>query len=109
MKTDHQSFTEVTLATSSESTIQAMAESFKALADPTRLKILALLFAEERCVGNIAEHLDVSQSAVSHQLRLLRNLNIVRYRKEGREVYYDLADDHVRGILQRTFEHVLHD
>jgi DNA-binding transcriptional ArsR family regulator len=93
----------------SETALHAMAESFKALADPTRLKILALLFAEERCVGNIAEHLDVSQSAVSHQLRLLRNLNIVRYRKEGREVYYDLADDHVRGILQRTFEHVLHD
>ena len=93
----------------SEETIHAMAESFKALADPTRLKILALLFNGERSVGDIADHLAVSQSAVSHQLRLLRSLDIVRYRKEGREVYYDLADDHVRDILMRTFEHILHD
>jgi len=93
----------------SEAAIQAMAESFKALADPTRLKILALLFSGERGVGDIADHLAVSQSAVSHQLRLLRSLDIVRYRKEGREVYYDLADDHVRDILMRTFEHILHE
>jgi DNA-binding transcriptional ArsR family regulator len=89
--------------------IQAMAESFKALADPTRLKILAILFPGECCVGDIAEQLSVSQSAVSHQLRLLRSLDIVRYRKAGREVYYDLADGHIRDILMRTFEHILHD
>ena len=93
----------------SEEMINAMAESFKALADPTRLKILAILFTGELCVGDIADHLEVSQSAVSHQLRLLRSLDIVRYRKEGREVYYTLADDHVRDILMRTFEHTLHD
>ena len=93
----------------SEEAIHVMAESFKALADPTRLRILALLFSGERGVGDIADHLAVSQSAVSHQLRLLRSLDIVRYRKEGREVYYDLADDHVRDILVRTFEHILHD
>jgi ArsR family transcriptional regulator, lead/cadmium/zinc/bismuth-responsive transcriptional repressor len=93
----------------SEAVIHTMAESFKALADPTRLKILALLFAGERGVGEIADHLEVSQSAVSHQLRLLRSLDIVRYRKVGREVYYDLADEHVRDILVRTFEHILHE
>jgi DNA-binding transcriptional ArsR family regulator len=93
----------------SEAVIHAMAESFKALADPTRLKILALLFTGERGVGEIADHLAVSQSAVSHQFRLLRSLNIVCYRKVGREVYYDLADDHVRDILMRTFEHILHE
>ena len=93
----------------SEDAIHAMAESFKALADPTRLMILALLFAGERCVGDISDRLAVTQSAISHQLRLLRSLDIVRYRKVGREVYYDLADDHVRDILQRTFEHILHD
>lgn len=93
----------------SDEAIHAMAESFKALADPTRLKILALLFAGERGVGEIADHLVVSQSAVSHQLRLLRGLDIVRNRKAGREVYYDLADDHVRDILVRTFEHILHE
>jgi DNA-binding transcriptional ArsR family regulator len=94
---------------SSEVVAAAVAEHFKALGDPTRLKILAMLFAGERCVGDLADHLAVSQSAVSHQLRLLRNLNIVRYRKEGREVFYDLADDHVRDILMRSLEHALHD
>lgn len=95
--------------TLSDEVIQTMAESFKALADPTRLRILALLSEGEQCVGDLADHLDVSQSAVSHQLRLLRSLDIVRYRKEGREVYYDLADDHVRDILLRTLEHILYD
>jgi ArsR family transcriptional regulator len=89
--------------------IQTMAESFKALADPTRLRILALLSEGERSVGDLAGQLDVSQSAVSHQLRLLRGLDIVRYRKDGREVYYDLADDHVRDVLGRTLEHILYD
>ena len=93
----------------SEEVLFRMAESFKALSDPTRLQILALLFAGERSVGNLADHLDVSQSAVSHQLRILRALDIVRYHKEGREVYYSLADDHVRDILLRTFEHIIND
>ena len=92
-----------------DETIQTMAESFKALADPTRLRILALISERECSVGDIADHLEVSQSAVSHQLRLLRSLDIVRYRKDGREVYYDLADDHVRDILNRTLEHILYD
>ncbi len=89
--------------------IYVMAESFSALADATRLRILLLLLENERSVGDIAAHLEVSQSAVSHQLRLLRSLNIVRYRKNGREVYYDLADDHVRDILTRTLEHIFYD
>lgn len=93
----------------SEEVINAMAESFKALGDPTRLRILALLFEGERGVGDLADHLAVSQSAVSHQLRILRTLDIVRYRKDGREVFYDLADDHVRDILTRTLEHILID
>ncbi len=92
-----------------EAVIGAMAESFKALADPTRLRILALLLEDERGVTDLAEHLAVSQSAVSHQLRILRTLDIVRYRKEGREVFYHLADDHVRDILARTLEHILID
>ncbi len=93
----------------SEEVIFAMAEGFKALADPTRLRILALLYSRERRVSDLANYLAVSQSAVSHQLRLLRSLNIVRYRKEGREVFYDLADDHVRDILAQTLEHILYD
>ena len=93
----------------SDETVVAMAESYKALGDPTRLRILALLFRGERGVGDLAEHLDVSQSAVSHQLRILRNLDMVRYRKAGREVFYSIADDHVRDILSRTLEHILYD
>lgn len=93
----------------SDEVITAMAQSFSALGDPTRLRILALLFSGERGVSDLADHLSVSQSAVSHQLRLLRSLNIVRYRKDGREVFYDLADDHVRDILARSLEHILYD
>lgn len=93
----------------SEDVVNTMADSFKALGDPTRLRILALLFDGERSVGDLADHLAVSQSAVSHQLRLLRNLDIVRFRKDGREVFYDIADDHVRDILSRTLEHILYD
>ena len=93
----------------SDEVMAAMAESFKALGDPTRLRIMALLFNGERTVGDLADHLVVSQSAVSHQLRLLRNLDIVRNRKEGREVYYALADDHIRDIYTRTLEHILID
>ena len=93
----------------SDKVMAAMAESFKALGDPTRLRIMALLFNGERTVGDLADHLAVSQSAVSHQLRLLRNLDIVRHRKDGREVYYALADDHIRDIYTRTLEHILID
>ena len=93
----------------SDKVMAAMAESFKALGDPTRLRIMALLFKGERTVGDLADHLVVSQSAVSHQLRLLRNLDIVRHRKDGREVYYALADDHIRDIYTRTLEHILID
>ena len=92
-----------------EDVILKMAESFKALADPTRLQILAFLSGGERCLSDLADQLEVSQSAVSHQLRILRSLDIVRYHKSGREVFYSLADDHVRDILSRTIEHILHD
>lgn len=93
----------------SDETIHAMAEMFKVMGDPTRLRILSLLAEEELCVGELADHLAVSQSAVSHQLRILRALNIVRFQKMGREVLYSLADDHVRDILSRTIEHILCD
>lgn len=93
----------------SDETILSMSEIFKALSDPTRLRILAMLIDNERSVSDLANRLDVSQSAVSHQLRLLRVLNIVRFHKTGREVYYSLADDHVRDILSRSIEHILCD
>lgn len=100
---------DINIETISDQIIAQMAESFKAFADPTRLRILALLFTGERNVGDLAEHLDVSQSAVSHQLRLLRSLDIVRYRKDGREIFYRLADEHVRDVFYRALEHILID
>jgi DNA-binding transcriptional ArsR family regulator len=107
MKT--QELQEISLEPLSDEVLETMAESFKALGDPTRLRIMALLFNGERTVGDLSDHLAVSQSAVSHQLRLLRNLDIVRYRKDGREVYYALADDHIRDIFSRSLEHILID
>ena len=109
MEKEVQPIDQINLDMLSDQVINSMSEIFKALGDPTRLQILTLLFSGERCVSELADHLNVTQSAVSHQLRLLRNLDIVRFRKEGREVFYNLADDHVREIFMLTLEHILYD
>ncbi len=84
-----------------------LAELFKIFGDSTRVKILyALLEAEELCVCDIASLMDVTQSAVSHQLRVLKNSKLVKFRKEGKTVYYSLADDHVCRILSQGMEHI---
>ena len=83
----------------------ALAETFAALADPTRVRLISALFPGELCVCDLAAVLGMSQSAVSHQLRFLRGLRIVRARKEGRVVYYALADDHIRDLFSRGLEH----
>lgn len=85
-----------------------LAGLFRALGDPSRLRIIALLLDGERNVGSIAEKVDLSESAVSHQLRTLRQLRLVRARKQGREVYYALDDDHVADLFRRGLDHVLH-
>ncbi len=77
----------------------------KGFADPTRLKILALLGEGEVCVHQIVEALEMTQSAVSHQLRTLRGARLVAFTKRGRHVYYRLADDHVRGMLDSVLSH----
>ena len=77
----------------------------KAIADPTRLRILAALSAGELCVCDLASLLGMSESAVSHQLRVLRQANLVAWRRSGRQVFYRLADDHVREILGAALEH----
>ncbi|SEN65955.1 DNA-binding transcriptional regulator, ArsR family [Lihuaxuella thermophila] len=82
---------------------------FKALADPTRLRILYLLAEEECSVGHIAEVLELSQSAVSHQLALLRSLRLVKARRQGRTVFYTCQDEHVVRLLHQTMDHVQHD
>lgn len=77
----------------------------KGFADPTRLKLLALLRGGEVCVHQLVEALGMSQSAVSHQLRTLRAARLVSYKKRGRHVYYRLADDHVREMLEGVLSH----
>ena len=88
-------------------TIDRIAELFKGFADPTRVHILSLLAVEELCVTDIAERVALSQSAISHQLRILKQMYLMKFRREGKNILYSLADDHVKTILQMGLEHVL--
>lgn len=83
-----------------------LAELFKMFGDSTRVKILYALLQSELCVCDIAGLLDVTQSAVSHQLRVLKSAKLVKFRREGKTVYYSLADDHVIRILSQGMEHI---
>jgi ArsR family transcriptional regulator len=87
-------------------TVHEVTDIFKVLSDPTRAKIVFALSRAELCVCDIASLLGLSVSAVSHQLRLLRGLRLVKYRKEGRLAYYSLDDDHIARLLQDVVEHV---
>ena len=84
-----------------------LAELFKIFGDSTRIKILYGLFESEMCVCDIAKLLEVSQSAVSHQLRVLKTSKLVKFRKEGKTVFYSLADEHVIRILSQGMEHIM--
>ncbi len=86
--------------------LYALAELFKVFGDSTRIKILYALFANELCVGDIAEVLGMNQSAVSHQLRILKDAKLVRFRREGKSIFYALDDDHVRTIISMGMDHV---
>lgn len=85
-----------------------LADLFNALSDPTRLLIISALIEHEMSVGEIARGIKISESAVSHQLRGLRQMRLVRPRKEGRQVYYCLDDDHVARLFQMGLDHVIH-
>jgi DNA-binding transcriptional ArsR family regulator len=82
------------------------AEIFKALSDPTRLRIVQALLLEELCVCDLSAVVDVSISAISHQLRLLRTMRIVKFRKQGKQVYYSLDDEHIAHLVRIAQEHV---
>ena len=86
---------------------ERLAELFKIFGTPTRLQILHALVDEEKCVYDIAEELGMSQSAISHQLRILKQSHLVKFRREGKTVYYSLADSHVHTILAQGLEHVM--
>ena len=90
----------------SETTIQHLSETFKVLGDPTRVKIIFALSQEELCVCDIANLLGTTNSAVSHQLRVLRNMRLVRYRKDGKMAFYSLDDDHIRNLFDEGLRHV---
>ncbi|WP_075573380.1 ArsR/SmtB family transcription factor [Colibacter massiliensis] len=86
--------------------VQPLADIYKVLGDPTRLRILRVLLHDEVCVYDISRQINMGQSAVSHQLRILRNARLVQFRRAGKEVYYSLADDHVYALLAVGLEHV---
>lgn len=85
-----------------------LADLFKALSDPTRLKIIHALHQSELCVCDISTVLQMSQSAVSHQLRYLRNLRLVKRRKEGKMMFYSLEDEHIHTLFTQGLEHIQH-
>ncbi|MEL7596753.1 MAG: metalloregulator ArsR/SmtB family transcription factor [Clostridiaceae bacterium] len=92
----------------SEETSSILAEFFKVLGEPTRIKILYALSINEMCVCDISKLLNMSQSAVSHQLRVLRAARLVKYRKEGKVVYYSLDDEHVENVFRQGLDHIGH-
>ncbi len=89
-----------------EEELYDLAELYKVFGDTTRIKILYALFEAELCVCDIAQLLNVSVSAISHQLRILKQARLVRFRRDGKTVFYSLADDHVRSILGQGMEHI---
>jgi len=89
-----------------EDTLHNLADLFKTFGDPTRIRILYTLSAGELCVCDIANVLSMSQSAISHQLRVLKQMSLVRFRREGKTIYYSLADSHVSTILNQGLDHV---
>ena len=90
----------------SEGTILQLADIFKTLSDPTRLRIVTALLQAELCVCDLSVICNLSESAISHQLRTLRNLKIVSTRREGKIVYYRLTDEHVRQLVCNSIDHV---
>ena len=89
-----------------EDTLYDLAQLFRIFGDSTRIRILYVLFEAEMCVCDIAQLLGMTQSAISHQLRSLKNARLVKARREGKTVFYSLADDHVKTIINQGIEHV---
>ena len=90
-----------------ETELDSLEELFKVFGDPTRIRILFVLFETEVCVCDLARALNMTQSAVSHQLRILKQSRLVKNRREGKSMFYSLADDHVRTMIAQGREHIL--
>ena len=91
----------------SEETLVKVADLFKIFGDPTRVRIIFVLFHLEECVRDIAQKLEMTQSAISHQLRILKQSRLVTSRREGKTIFYSLADSHISSIFGQALEHVL--
>ena len=89
-----------------EQTLKDLADFYKVFADPTRVKLLCVLLETEMCVCDLAEVLKMTQSAISHQLRMLKQMKLVKNRREGKTVFYSLADDHIQTIISQGMEHI---
>ncbi len=96
----------VTAQMPKEEELYDLAELFKVFGDSTRIRILFVLFEAEVCVCDLAEALQMTQSAVSHQLKILKQAKLVKNRREGKSMFYSLADDHVRAIIGQGLEHI---
>jgi ArsR family transcriptional regulator len=106
----HQDLLDIVEATMPEETeLYDLAELFKVFGDSTRIRILFVLFEAEVCVCDLAETLHMTQSAISHQLRILKQSKLVKSRREGKSIFYSLADDHVRSIIDQGREHIEED
>lgn len=91
-----------------EKEISLLSNTFKALSDPTRLKIIYILSISPLCVCDIANVIGMTQSAISHQLRILRDLDLVKFKRDGKLVIYSLDDDHVLGLFKQGLDHIRH-
>ncbi|MEG0592877.1 MAG: metalloregulator ArsR/SmtB family transcription factor [Coprobacillus sp.] len=92
---------------SDEEILYDVAELFKVFGDSTRIKIICALFESEMCVYDLAATLQMTQSAISHQLRILKNASLVKFRRDGKLMYYSLDDDHVKQIFDAGYKHVI--
>ncbi|MCX7951248.1 MAG: metalloregulator ArsR/SmtB family transcription factor [Clostridiales bacterium] len=102
----HEIVSEVSSKMPNEETLYDLAEFFKVFGDSTRIRIMCALFEHEMCVCDIAALLNMTQSAVSHQLRVLKQARLVKPRKEGKVVYYSLDDEHIKDIFKEGLEHI---
>lgn len=103
---DRKTQEEVTETMPPEEDLQDLAEFFRVFGDPTRLKILYVLKCAEMCVLDIANLLSMTQSAISHQLRVLKQMDLVKNRREGKTIFYSLADSHIVTILSQGIDHI---
>jgi len=106
LRVDEETLLEVDEKMPPEEELQDLAEFFKVFGDATRLKILYVLLCSEMCVYDISAILGMSQSAISHQLRVLKQMDLVKNRREGKTIFYSLADDHITTILSQGLDHI---